>query len=65
MCLIFSVTVFLHVNDRPVIGNLDDYYALTKRGMVYTTVCGEEVQLFWQDFSPEDRKTLQLMLRTP
>ena len=65
LTLIFSVTMFLHVNDRPVVEDIQEYYTLSQRGMVVTNVCGEEMCLFWQDFSPEDRKILQLMLRTP
>lgn len=59
------VAVFLNVNDKPVIDNLKDYYTLIDRGKVTVLICDEETDVFWQDFSQEDRKILQMMLRTP
>lgn len=66
---IFAAALFaillLNVNDRPVVSNLDDYYTLITKGKVTIMLCDEETDIFWQDFSPSDRKLLQHMLRTP
>ena len=67
MALSFALAaaVFINVHDKPVVSYPDEYLQLVTKGMVHTDICGEDVQLFWGDFSPDDRKVLQLMLRTP
>ena len=56
---------FLVANDRPIVESLDRYYELVQKGKTTITVDGQEYDIFWDDFSMEEKKTLQLRLRIP
>ena len=52
---------FVHIQDTPVVNSLEDYYKLIEYGEVDL----QDGKLYLKDLTFEDRRQLQLMLRTP
>ena len=56
---------FPTVNDRPVVDSFDQYHDLVQKGRTTITVDGRSYDVFWGDFSSEEKQNLQLRLRIP
>ena len=58
-------THFVNVHDRPVIDSLPQYYRLLRDGWSTVTMDGVSYTVYLSDFDYKERRSLQLMLRTP